>query len=158
MTDQSAFWQAPDRPEWLAKILDECRYMDPAAIVPLDAENLIQTAIARTGLTDFGTDDWREPFEILTRSLDREAELHVFGRIMTRNELVNLLEARLRGALTVLGRDVPTRPALHAAFAARRGADPAGPAEEAMRRLLAAELPDDNNDSHDGNDRPGGRQ
>lgn len=96
MTDQSAFWQAPDRPEWLAKILDECRYMDPAAIVPLDAENLIQTAIARTGLTDFGTDDWREPFEILTRSLDREAELHVFGRIMTRNELVNLLEARLR--------------------------------------------------------------
>lgn len=90
------FWQAPERPEWLARIIDECRYMDPAAIVPLDAQNLIATAMQRTGLADFGSDDWREPFDILTRSLDNEAELHLFGRIMTRNELINLLEVRLR--------------------------------------------------------------
>ncbi|OCC23487.1 hypothetical protein MB02_12510 [Croceicoccus estronivorus] len=96
MSDQSHFWQPPERPEWLAKIIEECRFMDPAAIVPLDAENLIETAIRQTGLSDFGTDDWREPFEILTRSLDREAELHIFGRIMTRNELINLLKARLQ--------------------------------------------------------------
>lgn len=93
---QGPFWQPPDRPEWLARILDECRHMDPAAIVPLDAAGLIATATARTGLSNFGSDDWREPFEILTRSLDREADLHIFGRIMTRNELINLLETRLK--------------------------------------------------------------
>lgn len=90
------FWKAPDRPEWLAKILDECSHMDPAAIVPLTADNLIQTAIEKTGLSNFGADDWREPFEILTRSLDKEADLHIFGRIMTRNELINLLVSRLQ--------------------------------------------------------------
>lgn len=96
MSAGSQFWKAPDRPEWLATVIDECRHMDAAVIVPLDAENLIKTAMERTGLSNFGTDDWREPFEILTRSLDREAELHIFGRIMTRNELINLLELRLK--------------------------------------------------------------
>lgn len=96
MNEQSSrFWQAPERPDWLAAILDECKHMDAAAIVPLDAENLIATAKKRTGLSNFGKDDWIEPFEILTRSLDQESELHIFGRIMTRNELINLLEARL---------------------------------------------------------------
>jgi len=90
------YWQAPERPAWLAAIIDESRHMDPAAIVPLDAANLIETAKRRTGLSDFGSDDWREPFEILTRSLDEDADLHIFGRIMTRNELINLLEARLQ--------------------------------------------------------------
>lgn len=96
MTNPSRFWQAPDRPAWLAAIIDESRHMDPAAIVPLDATGLIATAMSRTGLSNFGADDWREPFEILTRSLEEDADLHIFGRIMTRNELINLLESRLR--------------------------------------------------------------
>src|SRR5690606_6860318 len=91
MTAQSRYWQAPPRPEWLATLIDESRHMNVSAIVPLDAENLIATAMRNTGLSDFGTDDWREPFEILTRSLEEDAELHLFGRVMTRNELINLL-------------------------------------------------------------------
>lgn len=96
MNGTARYWQPPARPDWLAAIIDESRHMDPAAIVPLDAENLIDTARRRTGLSEFGADDWREPFEVLTRSLDKDADLHLFGRIMTRNELLNLLEARLR--------------------------------------------------------------
>ncbi|WP_380872323.1 putative sulfotransferase [Sphingomonas sp. DBB INV C78] len=96
MSGASRYWLPPERPGWLAAIIDESRHMDPAAIVPLDAENLIETARRRTGLSEFGENDWREPFEILTRSLDDDADLHLFGRIMTRNELLNLLEARLR--------------------------------------------------------------
>ena len=58
MNEQSSrFWQAPERPDWLAAILDECKYMDAAAIVPLDAENLIATAKKRTGLSNFGKDE-----------------------------------------------------------------------------------------------------
>ena len=89
-------WQPPERPAWLSQLLEESRHMDLGALVPLDADNLIATAVRTTGLGDFGSDDWREPFEILTRSLDEEAELHLFGRLMTRNELLNTLQARLR--------------------------------------------------------------
>ena len=96
MSARQRLWEAPDRPTWVQELIDESVHMDLGAIVPLDAENLIATAIKRTGLTDFGTDDWREPFAILTRALDEEADLHLFGRIMSRNELINLLEARLR--------------------------------------------------------------
>lgn len=98
MTNPSrvARWQPPARPEWLAQLLAESRYMDLKALVPLDAENLIETACRNTGLADFGSDDWREPFAILTRALDEEAELHLFGRLMTRNELLLQLENRLR--------------------------------------------------------------
>lgn len=96
MNRAARFWNPPERPGWLATLIDESRHMDPAAIVPLDAANLIETAKQRTGLSDFGPDDWREPFQILTKSLETDADLHIFGRIMTRNELLNLLEARLR--------------------------------------------------------------
>lgn len=88
-------WTPPPRPEWLQAMIDETQYMDIRDIVPLDPENLIATAVARTGLSDFGPDDWREGFEVMTRSLEEESDLHIFGRIMTRNELLNQLTARL---------------------------------------------------------------
>jgi len=98
MTDSSRVsnWQQPERPPWLRELLDESRHMDLPALVPLDAQNLIETACRTTGLQDFGDDDWREPFGILTRSLDEEAELHLFGRLMTRNELLLQLQNRLQ--------------------------------------------------------------
>ncbi len=49
-----------------------------------------------TGLSDFGAEDWREPFRIFIKSLEEEAELTLMGRLMTRSEIVMLLEARLR--------------------------------------------------------------
>ena len=89
-------WTPPPRPDWLAKFLDETAAWDVGNLVPLDAHELIATAQRNTGLTDFGTDDWREPFEILVRSLNEEAELHMFGRLWTRQDLLLFLENRLR--------------------------------------------------------------
>src|SRR5690606_32088256 len=54
------------------------------------------SARANTGLDDFGADDWREPFEVLIRSLNDEAQLNLMGRLMTRSDLVILLEQRLQ--------------------------------------------------------------
>jgi hypothetical protein len=70
--------------------------MDIEGIVPLDEWSLIETAKQSTGLSDFGADDWREPFSILVKSLQEEAELNLTGRLMTRSDLLMILQARLR--------------------------------------------------------------
>lgn len=70
--------------------------MNISGTVPLDSESLIAAAIRTTGLSDFGVDDWREPFEILCKSLEEDAGLNLLGRIRTRSELLLLLEARLQ--------------------------------------------------------------
>lgn len=56
----------------------------------------IEAATKATGLTDFGADDWREPFSVLIRSLAEEGELNLFGRLMTRSDLLITLQARLQ--------------------------------------------------------------
>jgi hypothetical protein len=75
---------------------EEGRCMDIAGVVPLDEESLLSAARRATGLTDFGADDWREPFGVFVRALEAEAELNLMGRIRTRSEILQLLEARLR--------------------------------------------------------------
>ena len=53
--------------------------MNISGTVPLDSESLIAAAIRTTGLSDFGVDDWREPFEILCKSLEEDAGLNLLG-------------------------------------------------------------------------------
>jgi Sulfotransferase family len=89
-------WVPPPRPEWLAKMNAEGEYFDLKRVVPLDPDSLISAAKDATGLEDFGEDDWREPFQILCKALDEEAELNLMGRLMTRSDLLITLEARLR--------------------------------------------------------------
>lgn len=89
-------WAPPPRPDWLQTVNDEWRHAKLSTLVPLNAQELITTAIHNTGFEDFGGDDWLEPFHVLLDALDNEAELHLFGRLMTRNELLQWLEARLR--------------------------------------------------------------
>jgi hypothetical protein len=43
-------------------------------------------------LEDFGADDWREPFNVLLKAIDGEADLNLFGRIWTRQDLLLFLE------------------------------------------------------------------
>ncbi len=93
---QEKGWTPPVRPEWVARVNEEGRGMDIASLVPLRAHELIETAMASTGLSDFGGDDWREPFEILVESLEKEAELNLFGRLMTRSDLLIWLQERLQ--------------------------------------------------------------
>lgn len=89
-------WQPSPRPEWVARINAEGACLDMRAVVPLDENSLLAWARANTGLTDFGEDDWYEPFQVFLKSLDEEANLHLMGRLMARADILNLLEARLQ--------------------------------------------------------------
>ena len=89
-------WEAPPRPDWVVRVNAEASAIDPVAVVPLDAESLLAWACRNTGLSDFGDADWREPFEVLLRGLETEADLHLMGRIAARTEILRWLENRLR--------------------------------------------------------------
>jgi hypothetical protein len=87
------------RPEWVAKLNEEGRMWQGAGMLremaPLDERSLIDAAKTMTGLDDFGEDDWREPFEVLLKSLEEEAELTLTGRLATRSEMILWLRTRL---------------------------------------------------------------
>jgi Sulfotransferase family len=89
-------WVPPARPEWVRQINEEGAYLDLKGVIPLDEDSLIGRAKANTGLSDFGDDDWYEPFKMLIKGLDEEGALTLMGRLMTRSDLLISLEARLR--------------------------------------------------------------
>jgi hypothetical protein len=95
MQDDRVVWTPPPRPEWLQRFNVEGRTLDLRSLVPLDPDELVATARRSTGLSDFGDTRWREPFEVLVQSLEQEAGLHYFGRLMTRNDLLNCLRTLL---------------------------------------------------------------
>ena len=88
-------WQAPPRPEWVQKVNDEACCLNIKTVVPLDEQSLCENACSMTGLTDFGGDEWREPFRVLLAALEQEAQLHLLGRLVTRNDLLIWLQNRL---------------------------------------------------------------
>lgn len=88
-------WTPPPRPDWLRQFNAEAEHMDIRNLVPLDPDELIATARRTTGFSDFGGDEWREPFEVLLRAIENEAELHFFGRLMTRSDILIWLQALL---------------------------------------------------------------
>jgi hypothetical protein len=90
-------WTPQPRPEWVEELNAIGRHAGSArALVPLDEGSLLAAARAETGLDDFGDDLWREPFGIFCGALDDEADLHLVGRIMARDDVVRALVNRLR--------------------------------------------------------------
>jgi hypothetical protein len=72
---------------------------DPARMVSLDAEEMLAVARAVTGLDDLGETEWsgwEETYHRLLDSIDRESALHLVGRVMTRGEVLRVLETWLR--------------------------------------------------------------
>lgn len=63
--------------------------------IDLSLDKLLQTAMANTGLSDFGENDFRQPLALLLDSLEQEADLSLLGRIIARGDLVRTLENRL---------------------------------------------------------------
>ena len=59
-------------------------------------EALLGAARRETGLSDFGAPSFREGFDVLVDSLDREADLSSLGRVVLRTQLVRNLATRLR--------------------------------------------------------------
>ncbi len=95
--DRRVAWTPPPRPEWLAKFNELGLLMDIKSVVPLTAESLMMEAMTNTGLSDFGPDPrWRGHFEKLLESIENEAKLTPFGRILTRSDFLIYLEARLK--------------------------------------------------------------
>jgi len=88
-------WRPAPRPEWVARINEEGRCMDIEHIVPLDERSLLDAARNKTGLSDFGEDYWIEPFRVLLKAIEEQAELNLMGRLMARGEILMLLENRL---------------------------------------------------------------
>lgn len=62
----------------------------------LDPDALMGAAMRRTGLSDFGDESFVEGLQVLARSLDEEANLHYFGRLVARDRLVGFLSVRLK--------------------------------------------------------------
>lgn len=117
MSDDTLAWRPPPRPEWLSRFNEERRHTDLRSLVLLEADELVATACRTTGLSDFGDDRWQEPFQVLVKALEEEAELHYFGRLMTRNDLLIWLQALLgvQAAFTAhpeIGDEIIDRPVI----------------------------------------------
>jgi hypothetical protein len=72
---------------------------DPRLLVGLDPAELLATARASTGLTDLGETEWpgwTETYERLVTAIDEESDLHALGRVVTRAELLKVLQTWLR--------------------------------------------------------------
>ncbi len=64
--------------------------------VSLDPASLMAAAEEATGLLDFGEPSFREPLKVLVDSIEREANLHPLGRLITRTRIVSTLANRAR--------------------------------------------------------------
>jgi hypothetical protein len=89
-------WTAPPHPGWLTAMNREGSYLNLPVVVPLDEDSLLQHACNTTGLSDFGDELWREPFSVLVKALEEEAQLTLMGRLMARNDIILWLSTRLQ--------------------------------------------------------------
>ena len=98
-SDRRELYLHPPRPQWVTRINEEGLVLGEG-VVPLDPASLLATASANTGLTDFGDDDpgdhWREHFGALIEAIEREADLNLLGRLLTRSDLLIYLQNRLQ--------------------------------------------------------------
>ena len=90
--------QLYQRPDWVRRL----NYMGESTLgahhlVSLAPEPLIERARAATGLDDFGDfdGDWRGRLGRLVEEIERTAQLHLVGRLMTRHEMLRGLISRL---------------------------------------------------------------
>ena len=62
----------------------------------LDPDSIVEAAIKDAGSSDFGGDSYREPLERLIDSMEREANLSTFGRVVVRRMVTTQLVTRIR--------------------------------------------------------------
>src|SRR5262249_53053088 len=86
------------RPAWVRRINAMADSVGGAALmVALDPDELVALAKSSTGLSDFGSfdGDWRGRLDALVAAIERTAKLNVVGRLLTRQEILRCLRARL---------------------------------------------------------------
>lgn len=100
MTDtlHSPTFEKPYRPLWLRGInwVGETLQQNGISLVNLTEESLLNTAKRESGLSDWGDESFRLPLRILLESLEKDAELNLFGRYFMRKLCIQLLSNRLR--------------------------------------------------------------
>lgn len=94
----STRYQRPHRPLVLRAANAALGPLVRRGVVPasLEESSLLEAAEQRTGLLDFGEPSFREPLQVLLRSIESEARLHALGRLITRERLVSTLANRMR--------------------------------------------------------------
>ena len=89
-----------DHPDWVRRLnLFGDAVGDPRFLVSLDPDELLELARASTGLVDLGEADWpgwESTFRAFISSVDRESQLHLLGRVITRGEVTRMLQTWLR--------------------------------------------------------------
>src|SRR4051812_17701855 len=87
------------RPDWVRRVnAMGSAAGSPASVVPIAAGELIDQARRTTGIDEFGDlgdGDWEKRLRALVDAID-QADLHVVGRLMTREELLRCLRVRLQ--------------------------------------------------------------
>ncbi|MGA1876256.1 MAG: sulfotransferase family protein [bacterium] len=64
-------------------------------MINLSSGSLLETSLRKTGLSDWGEDDFQTPLNVLLDSLEGEAKLTVLGRIAIRQTCLRILMNRL---------------------------------------------------------------
>lgn len=86
----------PKNPDWVVQANQEGEVFDLPSVVALDYDSLVNAAIKKSGLNDFGEDYWQAPLKTLCADLDQIAELTLMGRLMARNDILLWLDSRLQ--------------------------------------------------------------
>jgi Sulfotransferase family len=102
-----------EHPDWVRRLnLFGDVVGDPNRVVGLDADELLAVAREATGLFDLGEAEWpgwTEAYRTGVTAIDAEARLHLLGRVLTRGEVLKVLETWLR-----LQREWSSRPTIAA--------------------------------------------
>lgn len=64
-------------------------------LIKLERESLMKKAVTRTGLDDFGDEQFHYPLTVLLQSFEADADLNLFGRISVYSEIIRMLCNRL---------------------------------------------------------------
>jgi hypothetical protein len=89
-----------EHPDWVRRFnLFGESVGDPRLVAGLDPGELLTVARTSTGLDDVGEAEWpgwADTYERLVGSIDTEARLHTLGRVVTRGEILRILQTWLR--------------------------------------------------------------
>lgn len=85
-------------PDWLRRLnLFGDAVGSASRMVPLDPDEMLDTARASTGCADFGDENgWQAGYRAMVAALEQNAQLTVFGRLSARGEIIRNLQTRLR--------------------------------------------------------------
>jgi hypothetical protein len=87
-------------PDWVRRLnLFGDAVGDPRLLAGLDPDELLATARASTGLDDVGEADWpgwTDTYRRMVTAIDGEARLHTLGQLVTRAEVLRVLQTWLR--------------------------------------------------------------